>query len=228
MGVNAPKSQGYSVLTTVFVITAFILMWIGSLRCNFIKFPSTSGNSGDASMELGIWYFQWISFVYSAGSTYAFESCHGYPSTVSMDGVWKTAQAFSVIAFIFGIIMVVVACVGACASSRDTGYARTYVWEAPGYMLTALCQGLTLLMLSSSACSSGVITQLFPNYPAILALPFAETCSMATGAKLAISSLSFWFAAAVTSYLAHRTEKAEMAEGTDAGLSEPLASSEGA
>ena len=47
---------------------------------------------------------------------------------------------------------------------------------------------------------------------------------MSTGAKLSISAMSMWFAAAVTSFLAHKTEKEEMlAEGgAEAGLDEPL------
>ena len=52
--------------------------------------------------------------------------------------------------------MLVVASISACATS--TGQAMlTHVWEAPAYILTAICQGLTLLLLSSNACNSDVL-----------------------------------------------------------------------
>ena len=56
-----------------------------------------------------------------------------------MDASWKAARAFSIITFLFGVIMMVAACVSVC-STQKSGYALTYVWEAPGYLLTALCQ----------------------------------------------------------------------------------------
>ena len=132
--------RGLSGIGAIFAIIAFILMWIASLRCAFVKFPSTSGNSGDADMQLGLWYYTFISFLVSTGGTYAFESCNVYPETVTMDASWKAARAFSVIAFICGIIMLVAACVSLCCNPAKRGYGSTYVWEAPGYLLTALCQ----------------------------------------------------------------------------------------
>jgi hypothetical protein len=52
--------------------------------------------------------------------------------------------------------MLVVASISACATS--TGQAMlTHVWEAPAYILTGICQGLTLLLLSSNACNSDVL-----------------------------------------------------------------------
>ena len=90
-------------------------------------------------------------------------------------------------------------------------------------LLPPTIQGLTLLMLGSSACSSGVLLQLPINFEG-LNVTCAETCSMSTGAKLNISAMSFWFAAAVASFLAHKQEKEELAasDGGGAGLDEPL------
>jgi len=213
------SSQGYSLLTTIFGITAFILMWLGSLRCNFLKFESVVG-SEPVTLQLGMWYYESWSFVASTSGSYVFESCHGYPDYTAIDATWKTARAFGIIAFILGIAMFVVACISACSTS--TGQAmQTPVWEAPAYILTAICQGLTLLLLSSNACNSDTLVGL--GGPAKNLLTFGETCSMSTGAKFIVSATAFWVAAGVVSFLANRAEKKEMTLGGDGeGLDEPL------
>merc|ERR1712127_572714 len=108
--------------------------------------------------------------------------------------------------------MLVASCIAGCASATESGkgFGATYGWVAPRYLLTALCQGLTLLFLSSSACNSGVIEEVLPAQS--IGWDIAANCSMSTGAKLSISSMSFWFASAVTGFLAHKAEKAEMNE----------------
>lgn len=104
--------------------------------------------------------------------------------------------------------MLVVACISGCACNK--GYALTHIWEAPGYLLTAICQGLVLLLLSSNACNSDILGGLGDS--TLSKVSFESTCSMASGAKLVISATVFWFSAAVASFLAHKAEMAEMSE----------------
>lgn len=200
-------------------------MWMASIRCNFIKFTATSGTSEPISYQLGIWYYQWWSTVISSSGTYVFESCHGYPDAVTIDDSWKSARAFSVIAFVLSIIMIVAACVSACATNTidyDRGHTRTQSWAAPVYLLLAISEGLTLLLLNSNACKNNIF-RLLEN---LGGLTFPDTCSLATGGKLAISSTAFWAAAAVSSFLAHSAEKKEIAEEVGAGLRAPLTASD--
>mmetsp|Transcript_36950 Transcript_36950/g.66461 ORF Transcript_36950/g.66461 Transcript_36950/m.66461 type:complete len:258 (+) Transcript_36950:147-920(+) len=219
---NPPKSQGYTILTLVFAITAFCLMWAGSIRCNFLKFDSVSGTDETFSMELGMWYYSYWSFLVSSSGTYIFESCNTYPDITEIDATWKTAQAFGIISFILGLCMLVFACVFGCATGcgEETGYALTHVWEAPMYLLTSITQGLVLLLLSSNACNSKVLTGLGGDN--MSNVTFSDTCSISTGAKLVISATVFWFSAAVASFFAHKAEKAEMAGdgGGEAGMAE--------
>ena len=162
------------------------------------------------------WYYQFWSMVTSSSGTYIFESCHGYPDAVILDDSWKSARAFSVIAFVLSIIMIVSVFVEACSNNNDK--AETHSWKAPVYLFLAICQGLTLLLLNSNACKSSEISILDD----LGRLTFPDTCSLATGGKLAISSAAFWAAAAVSSLLAHSAEKKEIAEDVDAGLRAPL------
>ena len=105
--------------------------------------------------------------------------------------------------------MLVCMCVNGCCFFPDNEYALTHRWEAPMYLLITICQGLVLLLLAN-ACDSRVLTGL--GGPNLNNVTFEETCQMATtGAKLVVSATVFWFCAAVTSFLANKAERAEMA-----------------
>lgn len=192
-------------------------MWIGSINCNFVKFTDTSGTSEPISLQFGIWYYQFWSLVYSASGTFVFESCHGYPDSIELDSSWKAARAFSILAFISAIIVLIAACMSLCGSNPG----KSYVWEAPVYAMTAFFQGLTLLLLNSNACNGNTMVQSLD--PSLSNVTFPDTCSMDTGAKLSISATVFFFASSVASFLAHKAEKAVMEEEVQADLREPLA-----
>lgn len=212
---NPPKSQGFSILTIIFAVTAFCLMWAGSIRCNFLKFDSVSGTDESFTMELGMWYYSYWSLLLNNSGLYVFESCNTYPDFTVVDPTWKAAQAFGIITFILGVLVLVVTCVSGCtaASGRDNGFALTHAWESPLYLFTSICQGLVLLLLSSNACNSNVLLGL--GGKELRGVTFTETCSISTGAKLVISATVFWFSAAVSSFLAHRAEKGEIAGGLE-------------
>lgn len=154
----------------------------------------------------------------SSNGDFILESCHSYPDTVELDGAWKAARAFDIITFILAIFSVIVVCLETCTTNPRT--ATTHAWSAPLLLLTALCEGLTLLMFSSKACSSDILLEL-GDVP-LRNVSFGDTCSMSTAAKLTISSTVFWAAGGVTSFFAHRAEKAEIQEEAEYGLREPL------
>lgn len=205
---NPPKSRSFALLGSSFAITAFVLMWIGSIRCSFLKFRSTSAPVDQFDLELGLWFYQYWSLLISTSGAFVYESCNPYPDFTAIDASWKAARAFGIITFVFAIVMLIVACISACTCNR--GYALTHVWEAPAYLLTAICQGLVLLLLNSNACKSDVLFML--GGPAIWDISFEKTCSIATGAKLVICATVFWFCAAVSSFFAHRAEVSETTE----------------
>eukprot|EP00581_Thalassiosira_minuscula_P012029 CAMPEP_0183729952 /NCGR_PEP_ID=MMETSP0737-20130205/31610_1 /TAXON_ID=385413 /ORGANISM="Thalassiosira miniscula, Strain CCMP1093" /LENGTH=215 /DNA_ID=CAMNT_0025962285 /DNA_START=40 /DNA_END=687 /DNA_ORIENTATION=- len=194
-----------NVLQSVFVITAFILMWMADLRCNFIQFTSTSGTSDPITLNFGIWYYQFWSVVKSVDGTFLLESCHRYPDYVTFDGSWKAARTFCALTFFFSLFALIAALFVACSASQSGKV--TYTWEAPVYLLAALFQGLTLLLLSSNACKDNALVG---ELDAIIShVTFPDTCSLGPGGKLSISSMAFFFAASVTSFFAHKLEEAE-------------------
>lgn len=185
-------------------MTAFLVMWIGSLRCDFVKFTDTSGTSPDpVSLQFGMWRYLFYSLVANVDGLYVFESCHGYPDYQEIDPTWKTAQAFSILAFIFGLFALIFSCIFACTIDSDDNFARSS-WFAPGlYLTTGLFQGLSLLLLSSNACKNNAIVKLAAQ---TTYATFPETCSMNTGAKLIISATAFWLAAAFVSFAARKVD----------------------
>ena len=137
-------------MSTVFAMTAFILMWFGTVRCNFVKFTDVSGTSEPITREFGLWYYQYWSAVFSGGATYIVKTCHSYPGGTEIDASWKAARAFDIMALIFAIILLIVICIDACAQD-PTKYSRSK-WRSPLFLITGVCQGFTLLYLNSNAC----------------------------------------------------------------------------
>ncbi|KAL7528890.1 hypothetical protein ACHAWF_002751 [Thalassiosira exigua] len=211
------SSLRLNVLETLFSMTAFILMWIGGIRCNFVKFTSMSGSSEPITRQFGIWYYEFISSVTSVDGTYLVQTCHSYPDYVDIDPAWKAAKAFSIITFILAILMFIACVVTAC--SVDPERPMTYAFMAPMYLLLSACQGFMLLFLQSNGCKDNVLA----SYGA---LDFPETCSISKGAKLCISALVFWAAAGVSSFFAHQAEQAERSGPSEADLVQPLAEQE--
>lgn len=214
-----PQSQYLSLLTAIFALTAFILMWVGSIRCNFIKFTDTSGTSEPISKEFGIWYYQFWTIIFTTdGNYFTAKTCNSYPDSMSLDASWKAARAFCALGFIFAIIILIVQCVVACSSDPEkaSGGARV----APLYLMTGICQGLTLLFLSSEACKNNVLVELGTD------VVFPDTCSIATGAKCCISATVFWVAAALSSFQEQNARQAERSAVLPVSLTQPPALTE--
>lgn len=180
-----------SIATSIFAMTAFILMWLGTTRCHFIQFTDAAPNS-EIKLEFGIWYY--LKFVLTAssdGNTFVADRCTGYPDAMYIDPSWKAARAFSVLAEIFGVVLIVTNFVASCASSADH-LVSVGGWDSLGYVLTGLFQGLTLLLLNSDVCQNNAMVQEL-NYPG-----FTESCQLGTGAKCTVAATFFWFIAAFT------------------------------
>jgi hypothetical protein len=160
-------------------------------QCNFLKFDGVDSNGQPIAMELGMWYYSYFTVLVQpngsgfGASIYAYETCNAYGSLTSADPTWKTAQAFSIITFIFGLFTLISVCVTSCVTncySNDDGYATTHGWKAPLCFFTAISQGLTLLLLASNACNSKVLFGLGGRET--WDATFNDTCSLSTGSNL--------------------------------------------
>lgn len=130
-----------------------------------------------------------------------------------------SARVFYVIGGILAIIVIVVQCISLCTINPMKVSARP--WNTILYFLTALFQGLTLLILDSAACDSSVLQGL-GDINGIGDIQFEETCRISTGARLIIAAVSFWAAAGCSSYVSNSAAKKEMEEVASTGLTEPL------
>lgn len=133
-----------------------------------------------------------------------------------MDGAWKAARAFSVVAFVLGLLLLLSSLFSCCDGFRTLAFGC----EAPLYLLLSLSLGLTLLLLDSDACDDNALVKEVELRRENLEFP--ETCGISQGARLVISAMSFYLVAAVLSFMAHKEEEEEMKEAAEAGLNEPL------
>ena len=156
-----------------------------------------------------------VSLKVSTDGVYIFKTCHSYPDIANIDPSWKAARAFDVLTIIFAIALIAMKCVEACCLDPDRAPAHKK-FESPLLLLTALCQGLTLLLLSSNACTNNSLAHWG-------SAEFPETCEMATGAKCAISATVFWACAALTSFQERKAVEEERTAVEPVSLTEPLA-----
>ena len=89
------RSICYSVFTSVFAATAFLLSWAAAFGCSFLSFTSTSGFTRPVTVQFGIWSYQFWTVATSVGGSVLFETCHRYPSDMEVDSYVKSARAFS-------------------------------------------------------------------------------------------------------------------------------------
>lgn len=167
-------------------IAAILSMW-STGWCKFVDYKLTEGQT----VNFGMWRYE--SFYVAADSEYIYkiDTCRSYSDNVDMDSKWKAAQAFSVIAPIWGIIVAF----ATCALPRQGLLAGGLL------MLATLWQGLVFLFFKSDACKKASENPLFAGLdPLPTAQQMASSqaeCSMGSGARVAISATVFFFVAAL-------------------------------
>lgn len=209
-----------------YALSALTLAFVGT-ACHFIQFTSTdttnnieTGESEYVSLHFGLWYYQsWSNSTNS--TTIQGENCSLYPTTIDLDDTLKTARAFNMIAIIIGGSLVLLDIFNGCLSTKRN---RSFKTGAIGYLLCCISSGLSLLILSSNVCKNNILikglNELLP------VAQFAETCSIAKGAKSTIAATVLWFVAAVGAMVLHPLHTKSQNEANrvvdDDGLDEPL------
>jgi len=160
------------------------------------------------------WYYQFWAQVITTDGIYIVKTCQSYPDAITFDASWKSAIAFSIIAWVTILCVAVGKCIMLCNNNPETTSTKL---DAPCYILLALSQGLVLLLLNSELCKNNPIV-------AFGEIEWQETCSMSTGAKCTISSMVFWLAAALSSFQELKSLEVERRTvEPEASLTEPLA-----
>lgn len=220
---TTPSSICYSIITSVFAATAFLLSWAAGLECKFVSFATTSGFVEPVKVQFGIWSYQFWTVATSTGGSVIFETCHRYPPDFVVDGNLKAARAFSTLAFIFGGVFLFSNLLSSCVSPLR----NTPKLEAPAFLVACIFQGLTFLLLHSSLCTDNALIAKLEGDVASLGnsgVEFPETCSVSTGARCTIAAIVFWFMAALTSSMGVVAErKGEKGVG---GIDEPTAATD--
>lgn len=121
------------------------------------------------------------------GNTWKVDVCRSYDDDVEKDATWKAAQAFSIMAPIWGVL----AFVPMMVSPNTT--------KITGLLLLVAClfQGLTLLILKSELCDA-YENPLFGQFPVLQAtgvLTTEDKCTLGRSAIVSICATCLWFLA---------------------------------
>lgn len=175
-----------SLIPAVFATAALFCSLLSSFLCKFVSIQEI--NSGK-NIHTGIWLKSQIYVIQDTDTLQweLFKGCGSYPSGIPYDALWKTAGAMTIIAVVIGAIATFALYFASCMSFSNG------VWKAFGFLLISntLFQGLTLLFLSSNACSDNrdYIQDIEGRFE------LAGGCEMASGAKLAIAATVLWLVA---------------------------------
>lgn len=115
------------------------------------------------------------------GDVYISTYCNSFPDNVNVDAKWKTAQAFSVMAFVFGFVAMFLSFTAPFSDLSGKNLKKLAVF----YMFVVLCQGLTFLQLSSDVCSHQ-----FEGLGV-----YKNDCDMSAGMKTNIAVVVLYFCA---------------------------------
>lgn len=216
----SPSSICYSILTSILAAVAFLLAWSVEFGCSFLSFTTTSGFNEPVTVKFGIWSYQFWTVATSVGGSVIFETCHSYPSDVAVDGNWKAARAFSTLTLIIGGGFLLRNLITGCVAPLR----RASQSEPPAFLLAAIFQGLSLLLLNSTLCTNNQLLVRLQSEAEKIGnadMDFPDTCSVSVGANCAIAAVVFWFLAALTSSMATVAEKRD-ASGGGAVITESL------
>ncbi|KAL3790153.1 hypothetical protein HJC23_009590 [Cyclotella cryptica] len=213
--------QGLSLFSALCVCAAFILNWYSTVACNFISVALTYGSSSDpssVSLHFGIWNYQSWTVVSSSSGTVVFQGCWRYPDYVEVDPEWKAAKAFSVMALVFGLALMLAVLFSACSGK---GAKQVTPASGVGFFICSLFSGLSLLLLGSDLCKENVLSEglesMYPNSNMSVA-----SCGISAGAKCSISATILWFLAGVSSCRAYKVEVESVQDELTGGPTTPL------
>ncbi|CAB9511290.1 expressed unknown protein [Seminavis robusta] len=171
----------------VFLGTAFS---IGSVSwCETAKF--TLAGPKARKINFGLWKYNSYQFItnVNTGEIWQVETCNSYPDGTEKDSHWKAAQAFSIIAPIWGAF----AFCPILAASKSPIMAKI---SGVLLLLACLFQGLTLLFLKSNLCNARTnpfFGSSILQSTGLVSLTTEEQCEVGRSAIVGIVAMCLWF-----------------------------------
>ena len=207
-----------SFLPIVFSVIALLLGAPGSIRCQTFSF--TDENNSDNTVYVGIFGYRSKDALFVQdfnGNTdvYIRTYCAPYDDLTDyfgfeydVDTKWTATKAFAIIGVTLGGILSIISCIVPCVSVCPPKYWKLLGF---GFLLVCLFQGLSLLSLSSDVCTDNplinALESLEDRRTGLQRFNFPEKCAWESGYKLNISSVVFWFIAALSVLLLPAPEK---------------------
>jgi ABC-type enterochelin transport system permease subunit len=110
------------------------------------------------------------------------------------DTTFKVGRTFNLLTMILGASFLFMDILTGCASTNPKKSVRQS--SGVGYILVALCSGLSLLIFQSTVCTNNELLNTIPEFE-------GGTCSLYSGSKCVIAATVLWFVSAVGIYAMH-------------------------
>jgi len=195
-----------SFLPLVLAVVAIVLGTAPSLNCETVEFQQADGKTilaGPISYRTRDTTSEW-----RTDYNFSTDSCHNYGSLRDgldtfeyvVDAKTRTVWAFLILTPLLGALVIVQAFLAAtCGSSSSPGFRGRSMggWNClgAGFLVTGLCQGITLLIDASSICEDNPALQYLAAIDPDLATTFPEPCARAAGYALTIVACVLWIVA---------------------------------
>jgi hypothetical protein len=196
------KMNGGNLVVLLCGMAALLSSIVSNFWCRTISFKPAEFYgvpNGLPDISYGIWTRREVEFYSTSDgeedegdqtSIYSKNTCKQYSSSVYIDPAWQFARAFSIIAPTSGAFLV---------SSAIFGSNNTMRWRAVAVLLmtfVTLCQGLTLLLFRSNACSNiPLIDEVQSNqvWSYLVSLAYPGPCQFDSGSFATIVATLLWF-----------------------------------
>lgn len=177
-------------------VIAITCSLLSSFWCRSIAFQSSSSDFPDVSY--GIWRQRQVDVVYVTnkdGTTIEENaSCEKYSDQVEMDSMWKASRAFSIVAPVLGLFLIV-------STLFVKNSSHWLVIAIVMMVFITLFQGLTMLIFQSNACDEIPLLYELESNPiryAFVAIIYDGTCKLDSGSIANIVAIVFWFITGLT------------------------------
>jgi hypothetical protein len=202
-----------SFLPAILSLTAIIIGTAANFYCQTVQFVPDTAATDSLTLYASPWSYMtagggsdWQdddnSFTTTTCRYYSYleeDSVGGFQYTV--DGTTKAVRAFSIMTPVVGALLVVGTCLGPCSTSSSSYFGRPGRWRTIGILLvvTAVLQGLTLLVTRSSICTDNPAVQFLDAiaYSSPSSGTFPGQCDPSAGYGLNVAAVVCWVLAGV-------------------------------
>ncbi|KAG7371848.1 hypothetical protein IV203_017990 [Nitzschia inconspicua] len=198
MAFSNSQRLSFAVAAVFFAFLALICGVYGVFTCNALQFEQ---ENGDGAISVGLFGYRTKAYTVVSDEIWVSNVCVKYNELndfgYTTDKMTESLQALSISLAVIGTVFTILSCFVPCLPT-----VHPLAWKGLGLIFLVCCilQGCSLLMLQSSICLDNPVIQYLTatgNNGILNTLQDPEQCGRASGFKMSISAVVFWFVAGV-------------------------------